>query len=43
MAAPRRRLPVLRLALLPDAQAERRAGGGVENGLYVRGLRRKLA
>jgi hypothetical protein len=39
VAAPRRRLPLLRLAALPAARAERRAGGGVENGFYVRGLR----
>jgi hypothetical protein len=39
VAAPRRRLPLLRLAALPEARAERRAGGGVENGFYVLGLR----
>jgi hypothetical protein len=39
VAAPRRRLPLMRLAALPDAHAERRANGGVENGLYVFGLR----
>jgi hypothetical protein len=39
VAAPRRRLPLVRVAALPEARAERRAGGGVENGSYVRGLR----
>jgi hypothetical protein len=38
VAAPRRRLPLLRLAALPAARAERRASGGVENGFYVRRL-----
>jgi hypothetical protein len=38
VAAPRRRLPLLRLAALPEARAERRADGGVENGFYVRGM-----
>jgi hypothetical protein len=39
VAAPRRRLPLLRVAALPEARAERQARGGVENGFYVRGLR----
>jgi hypothetical protein len=39
VAAPRRRLPLLRLAALREVRAERRAGSGVENGVYVRGLR----
>jgi hypothetical protein len=39
VAAPRRRLSLLRLAALPEGRAERRAGGGVENGFYVLGLR----
>jgi hypothetical protein len=39
VAAPRRRLSLLRLAALPEARAERQAGGGVENGFYVLSLR----
>jgi hypothetical protein len=39
MEAPRTRLPLMRVALLPEARAERRAGNTVENGFYVYGLR----
>jgi hypothetical protein len=39
VAAPRRRLSFVWVAALPGARAERRAGGGVENGFYVLGLR----
>jgi hypothetical protein len=39
VAAPRRRLSLVRVAALPEARAERRAEGGVENGVHVLGLR----
>jgi hypothetical protein len=39
VASPRRRLSLVRVAALPEARAERRAGGRVENGFYVLGLR----
>ena len=39
VAAPRTRLSRMRLAALPEARAERRAGGAVENSLFVFGLR----